>query len=112
MTKKKENRFQREVIQELKSRFPGCVVMKNATGFHDGFPDIVMYLGRVWAMLECKREKAAKKRPNQLYWVDRMDGMSFARFIYPENRAKVMAELEAFVAASVGIDISGRRDAA
>lgn len=93
-TKKKESRFQHEVIQELEERFPGCVVMKNATGLKNGFPDITMYVGDRWAMLECKREEEANKRPNQDYWVDRMNGMSFARFIFPENRQEVMNELQ------------------
>lgn len=92
--KKKENRFQHEVIQELKERFPGCVVMKNATGFKDGFPDVTVYIGERWAMLECKRERGARKRPNQKYWVDKMNKMSFARFIFPENREEVMNELQ------------------
>lgn len=93
-TKKKESRFQHEVIQELEERFPGCVVMKNATGLKNGFPDITMYVGDRWAMLECKCEEEANKRPNQDYWVDRMNGMSFARFIFPENRQEVMNELQ------------------
>lgn len=93
-TKKKENRFQHEVIQELKERFPGCVVMKNVTGMKDGFPDLTVYIGERWAMLECKRERGAKKRPNQKYWVDKMNRMSFARFIFPENREEVMNELQ------------------
>lgn len=99
MAKKLERSFQHEVIQELKERYPDCVVMKNATGFKDGFPDITMYDGERWAMLECKREKAARKRPNQKYWVNRMNSMSFARFIFPENRKEVMAELAEFIEA-------------
>ena len=93
-TKKKENRFQREVIRELEERFPGCVVMKNATGLRDGFPDITLYVGNRWAMLECKREEGARRRPNQGYWVNHMNEMSFARFIFPENREEVMNELQ------------------
>ena len=93
-TKKKESRFQHEVIQELEERFPGCVVMKNATGLKDGFPDITLYVGNRWAMLECKREEGAKRRPNQGYWVNHMNEMSFARFIFPGNREEVMNELQ------------------
>lgn len=92
--KQKESSFQSKVIKELKERFPGCVVQKNATGFHDGFPDLMVLYGEHWAMLETKREKAARKRPNQKYWVDRLNEMSFARFIFPENREEVMNELQ------------------
>ena len=46
-----------------------------------------------WAALECKKSASASKRPNQEYYVDIMDEMSFARFIYPENREDVLDEL-------------------
>ena len=85
--KKLESDFQHSVIKELEERFPGCVVMKNATGFKNGFPDVTMYLGDRWAMLECKREEDAAKRPNQDYWVDRLDEMSFASFLRTERRS-------------------------
>ena len=87
---KKESRFQHEVIQELEERLPGCVVMKNATGLKDGFPDISVYRGRNWAMLECKRSESESHRPNQDWWVERLNDMSFASFIYPENRGEVL----------------------
>ena len=95
--KAKESSFQHSVIKELEERYPGCVVMKNATGFKNGFPDITMYYGPIWAMLECKREEDADKRPNQDYWVERLNRMSFARIIYPENRVDILGELDTFV---------------
>lgn len=92
--KKKESRFQHEVIQMLYERFPGCVVRKNQSGYTNGFPDITVFIGEHWAMLECKREEDAAKRPNQDYWVNRLNEMSFARFIFPENREEVLNELQ------------------
>ena len=94
---KLESAFQHEVIRELKRRWPGCIVMKNATGAKDGFPDLTVYIGRIWAMLECKRCKSAPHRPNQDWWVDHLNKMGFARFIYPENRRSVMKDLERYV---------------
>ena len=90
---KKESRFQHEVIRELEERLPGCVVMKNATGLKDGFPDISVYHGNHWAMLECKRSEGESHRPNQDWWVDHLNEMSFASFIYPENRQVVMQQV-------------------
>ena len=87
---KKESQFQHEVIQELEHRLPGCVVMKNATGLKDGFPDISVYHGKLWAMLECKRSEGESHRPNQDWWVDHLNEMSFASFVYPENRTEVL----------------------
>lgn len=113
---KRESAFQREVIRELKRIFPGCIVMKNETGRYDGFPDLTVFIGRVWAMLEVKRSKDAAHRPNQDWWIDILNRMSFARFIYPENRAEVINELKAFVKRRTSgilrrkkLDIFGRR---
>ena len=47
-----------------------------------------------WAALEIKRSRSASHRPNQNYWVDRLDEMSFAAFIYPENEEAVLRDLE------------------
>lgn len=99
---KKESRFQHEVIQELEERLPGCVVMKNATGLKDGFPDISVYHGSRWAMLECKRSEGESHRPNQDWWVDRLNEMSFASFIYPENRQVVMQQVVNYLGEAAG----------
>lgn len=58
-----------------------------------GFPDIlVLYKGR-WAALECKISKGARKQPNQEYYVEQLDRLSFAAFIYPENEDEVFDDL-------------------
>jgi len=99
---KKESRFQHEVIRELEERLPGCVVMKNATGLKDGFPDITVYHGSYWAMLECKRSEGESHRPNQDWWVDHLNEMSFASFIYPENRQVVMQKVVNYLGDTAG----------
>lgn len=90
----RENRFQSQLIKEIKSRFPGCVVLKNDANYIQGFPDLTILHGEHWAVLECKREKAAARRPNQSYYVEKLDGMSFSRFVSPENKEEVLHELQ------------------
>ena len=90
----RESHFQAELIKELKRRFPGCVVLKNDANYIQGIPDLSVFYGKRWAMLECKRSENEPHQPNQDYYVGRMDEMSFARFICPENKEEVLHELE------------------
>jgi hypothetical protein len=90
----RENRFQAGLIKELKSVFQGCVVMKSDPGYVQGFPDLLVLYKDKWAALECKKNALAGKRPNQEYYVGLADGMSFARFVSPENKEEVLRELQ------------------
>lgn len=88
-----ERNFQAKLIKELKSRFPGCYVLKNDPNYIQGFPDLTILYGKHWAVLEGKRFKDAEHRPNQDHYVKDLDNMSFARFIFPENKEEVLDEL-------------------
>ena len=90
---KLESKFQKELMDEIKKRYPGCVVLKNDSSYIQGFPDWTILYKDKWAVLEAKREKGAKKQPNQEYYVDRLNSMSFSRFVYPENTDQVLSEL-------------------
>jgi hypothetical protein len=90
----KENQFQGQLIKELKAVFPGCVVLKNDANYLQGFPDLLVLYEDKWAALECKRADKAHRQPNQTYYVDTLNKMSYASFICPENRNEVMNELQ------------------
>lgn len=90
---KLESKFQHELIEELKKLFPGCMVMKLDSGYIQGIPDLLVLYNNQWATLECKRSQNANHQPNQDYYVDKMDNMSFSRFVYPENKQEVLDEL-------------------
>ena len=91
---KLESQFQKELIDEIKERYPGCIAIKNDSGYIQGFPDWTILYKDKWAVLEAKKEKNAKKQPNQPYYVEKLDGMSFSRFVYPENKEEVLSELQ------------------
>ncbi len=90
----KENKFQADLIKELKSTFPGCMVLKNDANYIQGIPDLTIFYKDKWAALECKKNAKASHQPNQDYYVNQMDKMSFARFIYPENKEEIIDELQ------------------
>lgn len=92
----KENEFQKRLIKRLKEEFLGCMVLKNDPNYLQGVPDLLVLYGEKWASLECKRSKNAKKRPNQEFYVDEMDNMSFSRFIFPENLEEILEDLRDF----------------
>lgn len=90
----KESVFQKRVIDELKDRLPGCIVLKNDSSYMQGVPDLIVLWNTCWATLECKKSENAIHQPNQDYYVERMNEMSFSEFIYPENCQEVLDELE------------------
>jgi len=90
----RENKFQSNLIKELKARFPGCMVLKNDSGYLQGVPDLTIFYKDKWAMLECKKDARAKHQPNQDYYIDIFNEMSYASVIYPENKESVLDEIQ------------------
>lgn len=89
-----ESEFQAKLIMEIKERFPGCIVMKNDSSYLQGIPDLTVLYRDKWATLEDKKNEKAHHQPNQDYYVERMNGMSFSSFIYPENKEEVLNAME------------------
>lgn len=89
-----ESKFQAKLIKELKSMFDGCIVMKNDSSYIQGIPDLLVLYNNKWASLECKKNASSTKRPNQEYYVELMNNMSFSRFVCPENKDEVLNELK------------------
>lgn len=89
-----ENRFKTNLTKELKSLFPGCLVVHLDPNEIQGIPDILILYKDKWAALEGKKHRNAPHRPNQDYYVELMNDMSYASFIYPENKEEVLYELQ------------------
>ena len=86
---KLERDFQARLIKELKQIFKGCIIMKNDSSYIQGIPDLLILYRDKWAALEVKQSSKAAHQPNQDYYIDRLNYMSFAAFIYPENEREV-----------------------
>ena len=89
-----EKNFQAKVVKWLRSQH--CIVLKyqqNATT-RASIPDILFLKEGFWGAIECKKSKTAKYRPGQKEMVAKMDEMSWARTVYPENWGEVQKELE------------------
>lgn len=90
----KENQFQRTLVKEIRNHYNNeCIVTKLDSGYIQGIPDLLILHKDKWATLECKKSRNAHRQPNQQYYVDKMNKMSFSKFIYPENKEEVLNEL-------------------
>ena len=87
-----ESGFQDRLRDELKAMFPGCMIFKMDQ--IQGIPDLLVLYKDKWASLECKRGTRSKKQPNQDYYVDLMNNMSFSRFINKDNKEEVLRDLQ------------------
>lgn len=90
----KESKFQKELINDLKTIFPGSVIIKNDPNYIQGIPDLIILYENKWAALEVKNDQNAKRQPNQEYYICLLNVMSYASFIYPQNREEVLNELQ------------------
>ena len=91
-SKRLESGFQDGLISELKDMFDGCMIFKMDQ--IQGIPDLLILYKDKWASLECKRGMQSKKQPNQDYYVDLMNNMSFSRFINKNNKEEVLRDLQ------------------
>ena len=94
MSTKLESEFQSRLIQRLEIEFPGCKILVKDPRSDQGIPDLIVLYADNWFALECKRFEKAAKRPNQEWYVNHFDEMSFAAFIWPENEDEVIHEIQ------------------
>lgn len=89
-----EAEYQAKLIKRIKAIFPGCLVLKNDPNYLQGVPDLSIFYNNKWAVLEVKRSENESHRPNQDYYINKLNDMSFASFIFPENEEEVLHELQ------------------
>lgn len=90
----RESKFQADLIKDLRQLFNGCIILKNDSAYIQGIPDLLILHRDRWAALEVKANLNSPRQPNQEYYVELMDKMSFATFICPENKEEVIRDLQ------------------
>jgi hypothetical protein len=89
-----ESTYQARLIRRLEGMFPGCFILKNDSSYLQGVPDLLILYKDKWAMLEAKANENAPVRPNQPYYIELLNSMSFAAFIYPSNETEILRGLQ------------------
>lgn len=91
-----ESGFQKEVIDDLREMFPGCIILKNDPTYLQGIPDLSIFYYDRYAFLEVKQRlpKKSDYRPNQEWYLDQLNKWSFASMICPENQEEVYIAIQ------------------
>lgn len=90
----RETKYQQDLVKKLHELFPDCIVIRGDPSRIQGVPDLIIFFEDRWAALEVKTSENAPQQPNQEWYVERMNEMSFASFIWPEVEAEVFSELQ------------------
>jgi hypothetical protein len=90
----RERDFQAQLIKKLKRVLPGAIVLKNDSSYMQGIPDLTILYKDRWAALEVKATATSSQQPNQEYYVELMNGMSYSAFVYPENEGEVLNAIQ------------------
>lgn len=93
---KKESKFQSDLIKYLKAKYIDIFILKQNSQIIQGFPDLLLLYKNKWAALEVKSNKNYSTQPNQNFYINHLNELSYASFIYPENIDSVLYELDIF----------------
>ena len=90
-----ERDYQAQLIKRIERMLPGAYVRKIIAD--QGWPDLLILWGDRWALLEVKRKKPTKAsdfEPNQEWYIEEFNDMSFSACIYPENEEEVFRAIQ------------------
>ena len=93
-----ESEFRKAFLEEVQNRIDplnkGFLFFLNASNAFRSFPDIVILGSHKWAALEFKKSKRASHQPNQEYYINKLNEIGYASFVYPENAEEILNDLE------------------
>ena len=97
-----ERDIQSRIVRSLEERLPGVYLFKGDTRYKQGTPDLIILYGDRWAMLEVKKSATARKQPNQDYYVEQLNNLSYAAVIHPGNEKEILDEVQHILQAPRG----------
>lgn len=89
-----ETAYVNELLLKIRDILPSAFVLKPDPSEIQGIPDILILFEDKWAMLEVKLDEFSPVQPNQGYYIDLFNSMSFGAFIYPQNEVEVLSALQ------------------
>lgn len=89
-----ERDYQQKLIKKIENLLPGAIILKNDSEYQPGIPDLTVFFNDRWAWLEVKKSEESDTQPNQDYFIDLGEAMSFGAFVYPENEEDVLNDLQ------------------
>lgn len=91
---KRESKFQKELINDLRDLFPGSIILMNDANYLQGVSDLTILYKEFWALLEVKRSEKEPRQPNQEYYIGLAQEWSYGAIVYPENKEEILNELQ------------------
>lgn len=89
-----ESEYQAYLIKRIEREIlPGSLVIKNDPNYRQGIPDLSVFFGQKYGMLEVKASEKSREQPNQRWYLEHFGG-AYSNFIYPENEEEVLFALE------------------
>lgn len=90
----KETKFEKYLVDKIHREFPGSFVIKTDPSYLQGFPDRLILYNTRWACFEVKRTINSPFQPNQQYYIDLLNQMSFATVVSPETQEDFFDEIQ------------------
>jgi hypothetical protein len=90
-----ESTYQAKLIKKIMKRWPEALILKNDTDYLQGIPDLTLFLGPLYFILEVKTSMHAGFEPNQEYYLEKFARMGgFSAVICPENEEGVLDDIQ------------------
>jgi hypothetical protein len=89
-----EGPYKTRLAKKIIELLPGAMVLRLDANLLQGIPDMIVLYGTRWGSLEGKASPDAPYRPNQEYYIDLMNRMSFSARIDPSNEEEVLRDLQ------------------